>query len=113
MRLAISSGVLMIGLLSSCAGQSVDNVAPQVGATRIVLKGSKFSPRVTQVPAGTQITWVWDDGSTRHDVAGDGFKSEVKRVGMFEHVFPSSGTFDYLCRMHDNMTGRVIVTDGP
>jgi plastocyanin len=99
-------------LFSACSGQSLDDLPSEVGTSHILVQDNKFSPRVTQVPAGTEVTWEWD-ASTQHDVAGEGFRSETMREGTFSHVFTFTGKFDYVCRLHGGMTARVIVTNPP
>jgi plastocyanin len=44
-----------------------------------------------------------------HDVAGDGWSSEVQQLGTYKHTFDTPGTFDYRCHVHEGMAGRVIV----
>jgi plastocyanin len=76
----------------------------------VVVKDMKFSPAVIEVPAGTTVTWTFQDSDTPHDVKGDGFQSAVMRAGTFTHTFSTPGTYDYQCTLHSQMTGRVIVT---
>jgi plastocyanin len=93
------------------SGNELDaNAPPKRGVTNVVVKDMKFTPRVIEVPAGTTVTWRFQDGDTPHDVKGDGFKSEIMRSGTFMHTFDTPGTYDYRCTLHSQMTGRVIVT---
>jgi plastocyanin len=49
-----------------------------------------------------------------HDVKGDGWGSgEPQRSGTFRRTFDQPGTYDYVCTLHPQMTGRVLVTAGP
>ena len=103
--------VVALGLLAGCAGGGIAEETPAVkGVTEVVVKDMKFTPRVIEVPAGTTVTWRFQDGDTPHDVKGDGFESEVMRSGTFTHTFTTPGTYDYRCTLHRQMTGRVIVT---
>ena len=63
-----------------------------------------------EVEAGLTVTWTWNDGSIGHDVVGEDFRSEVMSEGMFSHRFDESGTYDYACSVHPNMTGTIEVT---
>ena len=88
------------------------DAAPVTGVTQVTAKDNRFTPAAIQVPAGTEVTWAFKDGFVPHDVAGDGFSSgEPRRKGSFTHTFDRPGTFPYRCTIHDNMTGRVVVTD--
>ena len=41
----------------------------------------------------------------------DGFNSgEPQRSGSFAHTFATPGSYDYVCTLHPQMTGRVVVT---
>ncbi len=80
------------------------------GAT-VVLKGVKFNPERVSIKTGETVTWQWDDGTVPHDVAGEGFKSEIQEKGTFEHTFNEAGVFEYKCTVHPTMTGTVEVTD--
>ena len=100
-----------LGLSVACAeGEDLSAVTPVTGVTEVTVSNMKFTPSVIEVPAGTTVTWNVQDGDTPHDVKGDGFKSEVMRVGTFTHTFSTPGTYDYKCTLHSQMTGRVIVT---
>jgi len=64
-----------------------------------------------QVPAGTTVTWAFEDGLVPHDVTGDGWRSgDPQRKGTFAHTFDRPGTYPYRCTVHDGMNGRVVVT---
>jgi plastocyanin len=101
-----------LGLFAACTEGEIDPYsAPAIGVTEVVVKDMAFSPQVIEVPAGTTVTWRFQDGGTPHDVKGDGFKSEVLRSGGFTHTFDVPGTYDYRCTLHGQMEGRVIVTE--
>jgi plastocyanin len=87
------------------------DAAPVTGVTRVAAKDNKFTPPAIQVPAGTEVTWTFKDRFVPHDVKADGFSSgEPQRSGTFSHTFAQPGTYPYRCTVHDNMTGRVVVS---
>jgi plastocyanin len=98
-----------LGLSIAC-GTDLSAATPVTDVTEVVVKDMKFSPAVIEVPAGTTVTWRFQDSDTPHDVKGDGFQSEVMREGTFTHTFSTPGTYDYRCTLHGQMKGRVIVT---
>jgi plastocyanin len=105
-------------LLAGCAdnGDRHNQAAsepPAAGVTEVVVKDMRFSPAAIQVPAGTEVTWSFQDGQVPHNVHGDGWGSgEPQRSGTFRHTFDRPGTYDYTCTLHPRMTGRVVVTAG-
>lgn len=64
------------------------------------------------VPVGSTVTATNKDEAT-HDWTS---RSSVWRSGdlppgaSYSFTFPASGTFDYLCERHPQMTGTVTVT---
>ncbi len=55
------------------------------------------------------MTWVWD-GRVQHDVVfDDGSSSARQRNGTWQRAFDRPGTYNYVCTLHPNMTGRVVV----
>jgi plastocyanin len=87
------------------------DAAPVTGVTEVAAKDNRFTPAAIQVPAGTEVTWRFEDGFVPHDVKADGFSSgEPRRKGTFTHTFAQPGTYAYHCTVHDGMTGRVVVT---
>jgi plastocyanin len=84
---------------------------PADGVTEVVAEDNRFSPAAIQVPAGTEVTWAFQDGLVPHNVVGEGWGSEEpKRSGTFRHAFQRPGTYSYACTLHPGMTGRVAVT---
>jgi plastocyanin len=97
--------------LAACQGQPDRGASepPVAGAHDVVAKNLQFEPTAVQVPAGTTVTWHFQDGAVAHDVKGDGFSSPISKSGSFSHRFDRPGTFEYHCTLHAGMTGRVIV----
>jgi len=100
-------------LAAACQPNHPENRAaqaePVVGAQRVVARDMVFTPLAVQVPAGTTVTWSFEDGSVPHNVKGDGFESKTVSKGAFRHRFDRPGTFEYRCTLHAGMTGRVVV----
>ena len=97
--------------LAAAACSGIDDVEPVSGVTTVEVKDNEFTPRVIEVPAGTEITWDVS-GANPHNVIGDGWSSDtLKRGDTFAHVFDTAGEHNYECTLHGGMTGRVIVTE--
>lgn len=112
-RLALS-GPALVALLALALTLGCSNPAdgPAVtGVDEVIVRDGKFMPPVINVPAGTTVTWRFEDGDTPHDVKGDGFRSPIQREGTYTFTFSTPGSYPYHCTLHSNMTGRVIVTD--
>ncbi len=107
--LALVLAAVGLAGLTACA-TSIDDEEPAVGVSEVEVRDDYFSPRVIQVPAGTEVTWEWS-AQRDHNVVGDSYQSELMRSGTFAHTFDAAGTYDYVCTLHAGMTGRVVVTE--
>jgi plastocyanin len=108
---ALAAALVLAGCGGDEGGGGGTAATPVAGVTQVAAKDNRFSPGAIQVPAGTAVTWRFEDGFVPHDVKGDGFTSgEPKRKGSFTHTFDRPGTYPYRCTLHDGMDGRVVVT---
>lgn len=108
--LALVAALVLAGCGGDGGGGEAE-AAPVTGVTQVAAKDNRFSPAAIQVPAGTAVTWTFEDGLIPHEVKGDSFSSgEPQREGSFTHPFDQPGTYPYRCTLHDGMTGRVVVT---
>jgi plastocyanin len=89
---------------------SNEQVAAQEVA--VTIQDFVFSPDVLEVAAGTTVTWTNNDVTQHTVVSTDGFfESDILAEGnTFSFTFEDAGTFDYICSLHPNMTGQVVVT---
>ena len=109
--LALAAVLVLAGCGGEDGGDGGADAAPVTGVTEVAAKDNQFTPPAIEVPAGTTVTWRFEDRLVPHDVAGDGFKSgDPQRSGTFTHTFDQPGTYPYRCTVHDGMTGRVVVT---
>ena len=104
--------VLTFTLAACSSGPKANpaNAQPVRGVTTVEAKDLKFQPPAIEVPAGTEVTWRFDDGAVPHNVKGDGFASKNQERGTFTHRFAKAGEYRYRCTLHAGMEGRVVVT---
>ena len=107
-RHALKTIGLSLLALAACAGPGGSDVTAPDGPA-VFLRDLAYDPVEIAVQAGETVTWVWDDGGTAHDVVGEGFRSELITGGTFSHTFEDPGTFPFVCSIHPNMVGSVIV----
>jgi len=95
---------------SATPGTSTGSAAAG-GGSSVDVKNFMFTPMTLTVPAGTTVTWKFDD-STQHTVAANdnSFTSSAFANGQtFTHTFPSAATVAYHCSIHPFMTGTINV----
>ncbi len=92
------------------ATETAAAVAPQ--EVQVAIQDFAFSPQVLEIPVGTTVTWTNNDTSQHTATANDGsFDSGVlAQGGTFSFTFDTPGTYDYICSLHPNMTGQIVVT---
>ena len=88
------------------------NQAPAGTRNAVAIAGFAFEPAELTVRAGQAVTWTNDDPA-EHTVTepGGAFTSEtLARGGRFRMVFRRPGTYRYVCALHPEMKGAVVVT---
>lgn len=115
LRRLLSAALVALASLALAACDTDDDrraAAPandEADATVTIVTMS-FSPAVTTVRIGDAVAWVWDDGRVEHDVVfDDGPASPRQRAGTWQRTFDGPGTYEYVCTLHRNMTGRIVV----
>jgi plastocyanin len=72
-----------------------------------------FDPKELVVTAGTTVTWVNADDfphTATSTASPPVFDSKtLEKDDKFSFQFTTPGTYDFFCKLHPNMTGRVIV----
>jgi plastocyanin len=75
----------------------------------VTIKNFAFSPSALTIKKGTTVTWTNED-SVPHTIKSDTFNSGTLNTGnKFQFTFSSTGTFDYSCGIHPQMSGKIIV----
>ena len=119
-RRSLLRGVLVIGAagatitIAGCTTEHPivpsDDHAEDIGAVVQVIDNA-YAPEIVTVSVGQAVHWVWESRD-RHDVVGDDgtFVSELVREGDYKHIFTEAGEYPYVCSIHPEMRGTVIVT---
>jgi len=111
LMLAALTGLIALTLGACGTGDASETTdAPETEGPSVVIEDLAFEPETLEIEAGDTVTWRWNDGAVTHDVSGDDFQSEVMSEGTFQHRFDESGTYEYVCTLHPNMTGTIEVT---
>lgn len=100
----LAAGVLAFA--SAALGQS--SPAP---AAAVAIKNFKFSSTPTTVPVGAEVVWKNLDGEIHTVTSIDGaFRSAaLDQNDSFTFKFTRPGTYSYICSIHPQMKGQIIV----
>jgi plastocyanin len=98
-----------VGLICYLAAQVSRADTP--GAPQIVIKNFMFSPVSITVKAGSTITWTNKDEEPHTSVSIEGlFRSGALDTNdSFSFKFDKPGTYHYLCSIHPQMMGTIVV----
>jgi plastocyanin len=103
LRFAIAAA-LACGLLGAAASWSQ-------GVPAIKIDNFTFSPARLTVPKGTEVSWTNHDDIPHSIVlTGIGVRSKALDTdGSFTYKFDKAGAFSYVCGLHPQMHGTVVV----
>jgi len=111
---ALRLTVLFTALASTpCLPEDANNAGAGPVAT-VSMDHTTFIPSEIIVAPGTTVTWV-NNEAMPHNVAdiNKGFRSKIlAKDARFSFTFATAGEYDYLCLIHPNMKGKVIVKSG-
>ena len=83
-------------------------------STRTVrISGIEFRPSSITIQRGDYVRWRFADPRVSHNVKSRGTlrfrSSETKLTGTHTVRFRRAGTYRYVCTIHPNMRGKVVV----
>ena len=84
---------------------------PTPTITEVEISGFAFAPATITIPVGTTVTWFNKDSvahtvSSREGVFDSG---NLSGGATFSYTFDQKGSFEYYCKIHPSMRGKVIV----
>ena len=115
------AAALLAGLALAACGGAPAAAAPAappppipsqsaVATSSVDIANFAFSPAVITVAAGSTVTWINRDEDA-HTVAIKGLPPSrpLQNGDMFSQRFDRAGSFSYICSIHPNMHGLVVV----
>ncbi len=111
---ALRLAVLFTALASTPCLAEDANSADIGPVASVSMDHNTFIPSEITVAPGTTVTWV-NNEAMPHTVVdpSKGFRSKMlAKDATFSFTFTTAGDYDYLCSIHPNMKGKVIVKPG-
>ena len=108
---ALRLAVLFTALASTACLAEDQTTASASPVATVSMDHNTFIPSEITVVPGTTVTWV-NKEMMPHTVvdSNKGFRSKIlAKDASFSFTFATAGDYDYLCSIHPNMKGRVIV----
>ena len=105
-RRALILGTALAGVLLAPLALAED------GGATVTIHNYAYDPPVITVPQGGKVTWINRDDTPHTVVAADKhFRSPALDTGdSFSKVYDEAGAFAYVCGLHPQMKGTVVVT---
>jgi plastocyanin len=106
---AISSPLIVVSL--SLGAFLPGSAAAEDGATIVVAKSSMCAPDALTGKAGSTVTWTNHDQEPRTVASDSGlFRSgALDTNGSFFCKFDKPGTYHYVCTIHPQMVGTIVM----
>jgi plastocyanin len=104
---------LRLAVLFTALAEDANSAAVSLVAT-VSMDHSTFIPSEITVAPGTTVIWV-NIETMPHTVVdlNKAFRSKTLiKDGTFSFTFTTAGDYNYLCSIHPNMKGKVIVKPG-
>jgi plastocyanin len=98
---------------ATAAPASAAAITPPASAAHVMIGDDAFRAKEIRVSAGTEVSWL-NHGAAKHTVTfiEAGFGSSLLGTGQsWSHTFDKPGTYKYICALHPEMTGTVVVTE--
>lgn len=110
MKKIILGLVIVILLINGCVSPQSTKI--NENSLNIQINNFAFNPSETKIKKGETVTWTnLDDAAhTVTSQTGMELNSEALNKGeIFTHTFSQSGIYDYHCKFHPRMKGKIIV----
>jgi plastocyanin len=103
--------VAAAGAVALMAGLGIGTV--QAADHDVAISGFSFSPRTITVNVGDTVTWTNSDAQAHTATSGSAWSTgDIGNGGSASITFRTAGTFAYICAIHPQMTGTVVVQGG-
>jgi len=85
--------------------------ARAAGSQSVTIKDFAFGPKTVTLTAGDTVSWTNQDKVAHTATAGDGSfdTGNLSQGQSGSHTFDTAGSFAYICSIHPNMKGTIVV----
>jgi plastocyanin len=95
--------------LSIALGGALNSQPTRAESVQVTISNLQYSPAEIKVKSGDTVVWVNKDFVAHTAIVAGGWDVNIESEKSARLVLRKPGAFDYYCRFHPNMTGRIIV----
>ena len=107
---AVAVACVALTGLGAPAALAAGPATPKTASRTIVIDGTRFEPALLSVQRGDVVTWANKDPFPHTATAKGTFDSGNIGAGKsWRFKARKAGTFDYVCTLHPNMKGTLVV----
>jgi plastocyanin len=105
--------VVIVAILTLSSTLALSGVSQAANAS-VTIANLSFSPATVNINPGERVTFTnRETDGTLHQISGGPFNSPDLRPGQsYSQTLATPGTYEYFCRLHTYMTGKVVVGGG-
>lgn len=104
-----------LSLTAAATATATASPPPTGDAYQISIASFAFQPETQHVAVGDTVTWANQHERTHTSTSRDGSwdSGSLAPGTTFGQTFLTPGTYAYFCKIHQNMTGAIIVSERP
>ena len=95
--------------LSIALGGALNSQPMRAESVQVTISNLQYSPAEIKAKMGDTVVWVNKDFVAHTATVAGGWDVNIESDKSARLVLKKPGTFDYYCRFHPNMTGKIIV----
>jgi plastocyanin len=104
--------LVILGFMVACDADD-DDIQPVNGdqaENEIRMSNTSFLPVNLELSAGSIVIWANNSDVDHTVTSNDGLFDEYLETGdQFEYTFADPGTYNYVCKLHQGMTGTITI----
>ena len=111
----VRRAIVLAAIVGTFALGACTSSSPPVAPGDVRVADFAFSPSTITVRVGESVTWLFDQPDAPHNVRSTSGPTSIdsgtpQGKGTFRYTFTTVGTYKYMCQVHPNMRGTVVVT---
>ena len=95
--------------LSIALGGALNSQPMRAELVQVTISNLQYSPAEIKAKIGDTVVWVNKDFVAHTATVAGGWDVNIESDELARLVLKKPGIFDYYCRFHPNMTGKIIV----